>query len=214
MASIFYSIRDFYVENGLEPARDTCSAISMNMRFRLPNKVDFASPGFFSGLIPIQAEYPRFGRYQDFTADAKYLDELIRKGTEQTNGSIFIDILDENEQTFVNQIFERNRHDLAQVCTRLQQRSMTDVVVSNIGTYLCTNKRQEPNGPFQINEIYYADSMSSVPSRDTSLIYHAALWNDEIMFMVSSDRARLASFYSDRLVTLLEKFLNKTAASL
>ena len=82
MSCIYYSIRDFYVENGLEPPREVFTSITLNMRFRLTPKVDFASPGYFSGLIPIQTDYPRFGLYEDLWSDSKYWDDLIRERTD------------------------------------------------------------------------------------------------------------------------------------
>lgn len=210
MACIFYTIRDLYVENGLEAPRDVFTCISVNMRFRLRPQVDFSSPGYFSGLIPIQTEYPQFGRYEDIWSDSKYWDELIRSHTDMSTGALFVEICDDEGHQQVDEMFEKAKN-LYEVCGKLQSHSRQDVFMSNIGRYLCNSKRQDPPGPYKLAEIYYADSLSARPAINNALIYHSGLWNDELMFMISSDRTRLAAEHTDRLVDLLERLLNRLA---
>jgi hypothetical protein len=210
MAAIFYSIKDLYIENGLEAPKELCACISINMRFRYKQPVDYSSVGYFSGLIPIEVEYPKFGQYENIWTDSKYWDEIIHESTDLESGAIFVDICDYELHKEINRLFETSGS-LEEVCHKMQSSSRWDVFVSNIGTYLCNKKRQEPTKPFALKEIYYADSLNSSPSRDNSLIFHLGLWNDELMFMNTSDKARIAPHFTDRLMGLLEGLLNDLA---
>ena len=128
------------------------------------------------------------------------------------SGALFMDLFDHEHHEEINKLFE-TCSSLEDAQRHMQAESRYDVFVSNIGTYLVNAKRQEPKKPFELKELYYGDSLNSSPSRDSGFIYHLGLWNDELMFLNTTDKAIIASRYSDRLMDLLENLLNTVADS-
>ena len=209
MSAIFYSFKDLYQENGLEAPKELCACVTINMRFRYKQPVDYSNVGFFSGLVPIEL---KLGKYEDIWADSKHCDEVIQAQSDMKSGALFMDLFDHEHHDEINRLFE-TCESLEDAQRHMQANSKYDVFVSNIGTYLINAKRQEPKKPFELKELYYGDSLNSTPSRDSGLIYHLGLWNDELMFLNTTDKAIIASRYSDRLMNLLENLLNTIADS-
>lgn len=207
MGCLFYSIRDLYKENDLAEPINVKFGVSTNLRFRFKPNLDFSSLGYYSTLISINTQYPRFGKYQDLMEDAKYLDGLIAENASVESGSIFSNSHNFKEIDHLKNLFKSNS-DLKRVCSILNEESTWDVIVSNIGNYLGNKKEQCPANPFKIQEIYFSDSLNSDPPVDAAMLLHITHWNDQLMFMVSSNKSAIASSHIDRLLDLFQKRLN------
>lgn len=212
MTTIFYSIKELYVENGLEPPKEQCACVTINMRFRYKQPVDYSSLGFFSGLVPIEFAPPN-GKYEDIWNESKLCDSMIQERSDMKSGALFMDLIDHEHLSEVNKLFEDESSTLEEALRHTQAASKCDIYVSNIGTYLINAKRPEPRKPFELKELYYGDTLNSTPSGGCAFIYHLGLWDDELMFLNTSDKARIAPKYSDRLMGLLENLFNSIADS-
>lgn len=213
MVSLFYSIKDWYKENNLLVPKNIRFGVSSNLRFRLEPKVDFSSIGYFSTLMGIDLEYPNFGKYENIWKDSKYVDELIGEMSRVDTGAIFADSHNYQATKEVNNLFETIA-DKKEICKILNSNSKWDIIASNIGTYLCKNKTQNPLGPFKIEEVYFTDSLNSEPAIDSSLLLHITYWNDQLMFMISSNKSSIDSQKIIRLVDLYENFLISIAENI
>lgn len=201
-ACLFYAIKDLYDENCLEMPAEVAFGVTANLRIRFRKKVDFSEMGFFSALTLIETEYPHFGRYKDIWADAKYLDQLIGEATDVKSGALFAELYNFESVNHINSLLESGSN-----LALLKSYAVTDVCTSNAGTYVSTQKKQNPMRPFEIKELYFTDSVRSENPIDIFL-NHVLCWNDQLHFMISSNKSAIDSDYADRLVCLLEKRLN------
>ncbi|RNA13590.1 hypothetical protein BpHYR1_015431, partial [Brachionus plicatilis] len=184
MTCFYYSIQQLYKENNLSDPVDIKFGVAANLRIRLDPILDFNNIGYFSCLVPINTVYPKFGKYENFFDDAKYLDGIIQEFTSVESGAIFNESHNFSATSETNDMFEKTSN-IQDFCSILSSNSTWDVVISNVGTYLNKYKHQNPKGSLLLKEIYFTDTQNSYPSIDAAILIHLITWNNQLMFMIS-----------------------------
>ena len=167
---------------------------------------------YLATLLKIDANYPEFGKFENIVNDAKYLNDQIERAANMDDGSFLIEQLDYNGIDDANELFLKVKGKPQDYCPTVAKYLRDDLIISNTGNYIYKNKRQDPQGPLKITEIYFGDSPVSNPQIEPALILHLSYWNDQIMFQLSSNRSAIGSVYSDRFVQLIDQNIQKLFA--
>lgn len=206
MACFYYSIQKLYKENNLPDPIDVKFGVAANLRIRLDPILDFSNLGYFSCLVPINTVYPKFGKYENLFDDARYLDKIINELTSVESGSIFNESHNFRATSEINDLFEKTNC-IDDFCSMLNSNSTWDVMISNVGTYLTKQKRQNQKKPFKLKEIYFTDTQNTYPCIDATILIHLITWNNQLMFMISSNKSGISSESFERLIKIFKSFL-------
>ena len=101
------------------------------------------------------------------------MDKQITERANLDSGAILHSICDLDASNYLEKLFQESGDDLDRVCSILNKESVWEILLSNAGTYVFNEKRQNPGMPFIIKEIYFADSLNSNPPTDACLVFHA-----------------------------------------
>ena len=196
--SLFYALRQLYVENGLEFPKEAASNFAANLRFRYKEKLDFSKMGIHICGISITTEQKGFGEFKDIWEDSKYIDKLVKEKTSVETGSIFAFSHSEavlNRTTIENDLTHEN--------------VSTDLALSNLGNYVNDNVKVF-DGPFEIKEVYFGDSIVSYPNVCCACIFFLLSWRGEFMVRLSTNRRYMHAKYADRLMHIFEEIFHKS----
>jgi len=207
-ACLFYALRDLYAENQLEMPKEVLFGIAANLRFRLTPKINYSSLRGFSTLSLINTSYPHFGTYENVWEDAKYLGNLITEKTSIESGTVLSEYFNFDSMNETNELFEKYSN-VEEICSLLSEKSEFDIVISNAGTYLQNENLEKLKTPFEIKEIYFTDSTNSNPPIDACILTHLSYWKDQLMFMLTFNKAGIGSVTANRFTQLFQSNLEK-----
>ncbi|RNA07530.1 hypothetical protein BpHYR1_048307 [Brachionus plicatilis] len=204
-----YALRKLFLENDAPFPEQIPVDIPANLRFRLNPKVDLNACRFLTAITSFATDKEKFGRYDDFWTDARYIHEMITKSTSTETGSIFSLTHSELIEIF-NQCFRfTNSSETACKFLNLMDDQVCDLSVSNLGPFV-NDYIKEFDGNFSIKEIYCSDLLLSVPKITNAIIMHVMYWKGETMFQMGANNYYIDLSYFKRYKELLMEFIDFT----
>ncbi|CAF1130716.1 unnamed protein product [Brachionus calyciflorus] len=204
-----YALRRLFIENDEPFPSSVPISFPVNLRFRLEPPVDLSACRFFTAPCECSTEREKFGKYENFWEDAKYVHDKIQEHSNPETGNIF------------NLTHEKSLEVFNQICrlTGTSKKTLKlinflhptncDLCVSNLGRFV-SDSYKEFDGKFSIHEIYCSDLLTSIPRISSSIIMHIIFWRGEIMFQTGANNYYFDEKYFKRLSELILLVINET----
>jgi len=184
--------------------------LATNLRFRVDPNIDFGHMRSLTTYVDTKLSYPSFGEFENIWSDSKLIDDLIAKSSDMRTGAIFKYSHNFEDIQEMNDLFS-STNDTDYIMNFMNSISDSDVCMSNVGTYVFNKKQPNPSEPFKIAETYFTDSMCKTRHCLISpLFYHVSYWNGQLMFALCSNKARIGSEFTERLVEIYKENLKKS----
>jgi hypothetical protein len=204
--SLFYALKELYIENGLEFPKKLLIELAASLRVRYQPVLDFSNCRFHTVAVLFPVDENLFGEYVDFWQDARYIHGLIAENTSTETGTLFSLSHSDSETDAFNNVFADNET-YDDVCRVLSTEVACDVVISNLGRFNNDNAKVFP-GPLKIKELYCTDSLNSKPTISAAMVVHTLFWQDEIMFQIGANKHSIGSAYLQRLKEIYLNLVN------
>ena len=206
VAAFFYSLKELYKEKGLKMPKDVSILIMVSLRFRFVPNIDFSHVRDCTSGFPLDLEFPKFGKYEKFPDDCKFIDKLVLKNINDHSNLDWI--LNDTKYIDTKLIDELYKKDPESINPILDNERLCDVLISNNGTWV-SDRKKVIDGPMKIKELYYGDSLKSYPTMNIPFILHIHTFNNRLMVQLSSNRSKISSIHSDKFLFIFKTFLEK-----
>ena len=200
-------MKRIYDENGLEFPEQILIEIAASLRVRYQPMLNFSHCGLHTVMVIFEVDEKRFGKFEDFWSDARYVHSLIQENTSTETGTLF-SLSHSSQLEQFNRVFA-DTDSLEDVCNILSKEVMCDLGVSNLGTYVNDHVKVFP-GPLTIVELYCTDPLNSNPSISPAIVLHKFFWKGEIMIEFGANKSSIGSVYVERYKELYLDIINKS----
>ncbi|CAF0764066.1 unnamed protein product [Brachionus calyciflorus] len=201
-----YAFKDLYMENNLKFPKKISIEIAASLRVRYGPSSNFSSCGYHTSVVVFSTDENKFGNYENFWQDAKYIHELVQTNTSIETGSLFSITHNNQIHKEFNEIFAKNSN--YEACKLLNSKLECDFALSNLGAYV-DDRVKESGGKFSINELYCSDPLLSKPNITPAIVIHIIYWKKQMMFQIGSNN----SYFSDKYFNRFEKLIMENICS-
>ena len=189
-----YAINDLYKEYNLQLQKRLSIQTSASLRVRYDPNLEFYHCGHHTALFNFATEQDKFGDYEDFWKDAKYVHDKIEENSRADTGALFamshdVDLFDRlNLKLFSLKDLDYDSR------IALKDEILFDVPVSNVGRFV-NDRIPVFAGPFEIKEVYISDSLGSTPNILNALGIHVFYWRGEMMIQLGGNKHSIGTEY-------------------
>ena len=206
-AICLYALNDLYAENNLAFPKCLRFKLPANLRIRVSPAMSLSNMRHLINLLEFTLDSPAFGDFRDIWTDSAEINKQIDAVVNMEDGSFFTASHDFQEFEEFFSLVQDPSMTLEEILTKCAEVKDCDFMLSNIGTYAYEHAKQSSSaqeGPLLTKEIYFGDSLSSFPATGSGLLVHSCLWNNQLMFQVSANKASIDSAHVDRFVELFK----------
>jgi hypothetical protein len=208
-AIFVYALKDLYSEQKISFPDKIKIGISVNLRIRYQPNLELNQMGNHSTYAYISLDSNKFDQFNVWS-DTKYINDKISEAINIDDASLFVETHNKQESQSYNEkfrnSFQNNSNNIEKVCSDMSEDKSCDLFISNAARYIIDHVKFT-NSPFSIKELYFGDSLSSLPPITSSLAFHCSYFNDEQQIMLSSNKSSILSIHTDRLMNLFENII-------
>jgi hypothetical protein len=212
------ALRQLYIEHGLEFPKEVSLSFPLNMRWRYDPPLDLSDMSYQVVAFRFDLTYERsVEQFDNFWQHAEFMNAAMKEQVDLNKGFLFTNTHNFSAIDSMNKIC---RESLAKsnfdgfdsaACEEPSRQKGYDLGISNIGSWVYKNKKVN-KGAFELNEVYFGDSVATAPCFGIPCIVFINFWNQELDILVCSNKHAFGSVYANRFTELIQAcFLKATS---
>lgn len=206
--ALYYALNQLYTENEQKMPVELVFNFPASLRVRYRPELAFEHCRMHITGNSFQTDADSFGKFVDFWADCKHIDDKIKEVTSVESGLLFsvTHLFDELDE--FNSLFDDSKP--ADELEHMVSNSfVADLSLSNLGAFVNNCVRVSPAGPFRIAEIYCSDSL--LFNASPAIISHILYWRGAMMIQFGANKSLIATTYIDRFICLFKSKIYETS---